>query len=70
MGSCREGQRSKGTQKGMWAKGVWLLRDDGERGAVLLQRQLGHLDAADEDGAGAVWRRDKLRDGGEQARLA
>tara|TARA_B100000795_G_scaffold196759_1_gene150797 strand:+ start:995 stop:1201 length:207 start_codon:yes stop_codon:yes gene_type:complete len=37
---------------------------------VLLQRQLGHLDAADEDGAGALRRRDKLRDGGEQARLA
>jgi len=37
---------------------------------VLLQRQLRHLDAADEDGAAALWRRDELCDSGEQARLA
>ena len=50
--------------------GVGLLRDDGERGSVLLQRQLRHLNAADEDGAAALRRRDKLCDRGEQARLA
>ena len=71
-GSHREGRRAKGAREGVCGRRVWggLLRDDGERGTVLLQRQLRHLDAADEDGAAALWRRDELCDRGEQARLA